>query len=250
MNIDFEIEELKKEYKKALKELHELLLLFNPHCSEDVTFESAMERLMGNQLTEDEDNLLFDILKANKSIKDLDIRIKKLEAKRDYDNQVRACYFAYITQQEKRKMMDDGDESAKCFERYIPDEVETGYFATKEDRIIAEQTHACYKNFTTKQDEDEANDIINKSVEKYATYIPDEVETGYIPVGEVEEQHGIKVVKLNRSPVCPIGKLERTSEKITYGQLANAEANRRDIMDQNRRRRAHGSDAFNGRYGQ
>ena len=127
MNIDFEIEELKKEYKKALKELHELLVLFNPHCSEDVTFESAMERLTGNQLTEDEENLLFDILKANNSIKDLDIRIKKLEAKRDYNNQVRACYRAYITQQEKRRMMDDGDEHVKCYERYIPDEVETGY---------------------------------------------------------------------------------------------------------------------------
>ena len=189
MNIDFEIEELKKEYKKTLKELHELLVLFNPHCSEDVTFETAMERLIGNQLTENEETLLFDILKANKSIKDLDIRIKKLEAKRDYDNQVRTCYRAYITQQERRGMMDDADEDFKCFERYIPDEVETGYFATEEDRIIAEQTHACYEEFTTQQDEDEVRDIINKNVEKYATYIPDGVETGYIPVGEVEENN-------------------------------------------------------------
>lgn len=66
MNINFEIEELKKEYKNALKELHELLVLFNPHCLEDATFESAMERLIGNQLSEDEENLLFNILKANK----------------------------------------------------------------------------------------------------------------------------------------------------------------------------------------
>ena len=201
MNIDFEIEELKKEYNKALKELHELLVLFNPHYSEDATFESAMERLIGNQLTEDEENLLFDILKANKSIKDLDIRIKKLESKRDYDNQVWACYRAYITQQENRRMMDDGDESVKCFERYIPDEVETGYFATEEDRIIAEQTYACYKQFETHQEENEKKDIIDNSVMKYTTYIPDEVETGYIPVGKVEEQHGIKLVNLKGKPI-------------------------------------------------
>lgn len=249
MNIDFEIEELKKEYKNALKELHELLVLFNPHCSEDVTFENAMERLIGNRLSEDEENLLFNILKANKSIKDLDIRIKKLEAKRDYDNQVRACYFAYITQQEKRRMMDDGDESVKCFERYIPDEVETGYFATEEDRIIAEQTHACYKDFTTHQEEDETNDIINKNVEKYATYIPDGVETGYNPIEE--KPRGIKKVQLETMPVVEDINLEE-GEYVSNSELGGFVNKVNNKIDQNisRRRRAHGSDAFNGRYGQ
>ena len=246
MNIDFEIEELKKEYKKALKELHELLVLFNPHCSEDATFESAMERLIGNQLTEDEETLLFDIFKANKSIKDLDIRIKKLEVKKDYDDQVRACYLAYITQQEKRRMMDDDDEYFKCFERYIPDEVETGYFATEEDRIIAEQTHACYEEFTTQQDEDEVRNIINKNVEKYATYIPEEVETGYNPIEE--KPRGIKKVQLETMPVVEDINLEE-GEYVSNSELARFVNKVNNKIDQNiSRRRTNKSDAFRRRY--
>lgn len=66
---------------------------------------------------------------------------------------------------------------------------------------------------------------------------------------KTNQKKGINIVQLDQAPVRPIGKLERVSEKITYGQLANAETNRRESMEQSRRR-ANGSDAFNGRYGQ
>ncbi|MBR5662609.1 MAG: hypothetical protein IKX00_03025 [Bacilli bacterium] len=242
------IQFLKEEYEKTLQELKEIQEFYSLYAGNFMNFSSILNRVKNGTLNAKDEQLFCELLECNRRLFELETRIKRLEAIEEYKKQVDKSHFAYTTQQELRMMMDDGDASVKCFERFIPDEVETGYFATEEDRIIAEQTHACYKMFKTQQDEDEAIDIINKSVEKYATYIPDEVETGYIPI-EVEEKHGIKMVQLNRGPVekdwpkIIVG-------KITNAQLTNAEVNRRDRMDQNSRRRASGAEGFNGRYGQ
>ena len=198
INNDEKLKFLKKEYKKTLQDLKDIRDIYNSCLDVKMSFPNVLNRVISGSQSEADQELFCVFLKCNKYLYELETRIKRLEAIKKYEDQVDECYFAYLTQQEDERMMDGGDASAKCFENYIPDEVETGY----------------------------------------------------IPVGEAEEQHGIKIVKLDRGPVYPIEKLERTSEKITYGQLANAEANRRDSMDQSRRRRANGSDAFNGRYGQ
>ena len=113
------------------------------------------------------------------------------------------------------------------------------YFGQKDERKqTEEEINQCWEEYS---EDSLSSDIL--------TYIPDDVETGYIPVGEVEEEHGFEFLKLNRGPVHKIEKME-VAGKITYAQLANAEANRRDSMEQNARRRANGAEGFNGRYGQ
>ena len=49
---------------------------------------------------------------------------------------------------------------------------------------INEEIDRCYNLFTTKQQEDENLDYYDKKVKKFEKYIPDEVETGYIPIDD------------------------------------------------------------------
>lgn len=51
----------------------------------------------------------------------------------------------------------------------------------------------------------------------------------------------IQVVKLDRSPVVRVGKLERAG-KISSAQLASLEINARDRLNQNEARRAAGAE--------
>lgn len=69
----------------------------------------------------------------------------------------------------------------------------------KEHAKYLDEVEECYWKFRTQQDVEEDMDFLDGYFAKYQTYIPDEVETGYIPVGEVEEQHGIKIGKRCRS---------------------------------------------------
>ena len=50
----------------------------------------------------------------------------------------------------------------------------------------------------------------------------------------------IKIVQLDRSPVCKMGKLVPCG-KITQAQLASLEINARSRLDQNAARRAYGA---------
>lgn len=235
MNIDYEIALLNEQYKKELEELKELFVLFNPHCSSDMSFESAMERFKGNALNRNEEDLFFDILKANKTISDLDLKIRKLKAKRDYDIQVNICYLQFITKQVKDEHLDESDKEEKYFETYIPEEVETGYFESEEERIIIEQTTHCYETFLTHQESDKISDRIDNLVEKYQAYIPDDVETGM----KKEETHGIKKVKLEYMPIVEENNLEN-GEYVSNSELGAFAVRVNNKINQNRVRRKKG----------
>lgn len=246
------IEFLEKEYGKARQDLKDLQEFYSYYLGNEGNLSSVLKRTVDGTLSNNDKQFLSDLLKCHRYLHEIEERINQVRSIQKYKDQIRLCYFSYITQQELRMMMDDGDESAKCYERFIPDEVETGYFATEEDRIIAEQTHACYKNFTTQQEEDEASDIINKNVEKYATYIPEDVELNVDMdlYEDVElETKGIKMVELNHGLVSDSGKHE-IAGKVSNSQLTSVQTNLQDRMDQNVRRRANGAEGFNGRYGQ
>ena len=236
------IQFLKEEYKKTLEELKEIQEFYSLYAGNFMNFSSILNRVKNGTLNAKDEELFCELLECNRRLFELETRIKRLEAIEEYKEQVDKSHFAYITQQKLRMMMDDGDASVKCFEKFIPDEVETGYFATEEDRIIAEQTHACYKMFKTQQDEDEAIDIINKSVEKYATYIPEEVETGYIPVDEYNEEecHDINTFELNSKPVGPIYQYEK-GRKVDRAKLQAEDDAWNSHFEQNARMRAAGS---------
>ena len=178
ININYELSCLKDEYNKALKEFQELLLIFNPHCTGEINFENATKNLDERILDTRNDNLFFDVLNLYKYLSRIYKRIKELEMLKEYNDQIADCYLSYTTQQDIISMMNDADKDNECYQTYIPDEVETGYFESEEDRIKAEQINACYNAHLTKQENDEISDRIDASVAKYATYIPEEVETG------------------------------------------------------------------------
>ena len=182
------IEFLEKEYEQALQDLKDLQEFYSFYLGNKVIFSDVLKRAIDGTLNKNDKQFLSDLLKCHRYLYEIEKRINQVRSIEKYKDQINYSYLDYTTQQEWDKKLYSTDEYTKCYQTFIPDEVETGYFATEEDRIIAEQTHACYKMFKTQQDEDEAKDIIDKSVEKYATYIPEEVETGYIPIVEPDEE--------------------------------------------------------------
>ena len=175
---NIKIKFLEKEYEKALQDLKDLHEFYSFYLGNELNFSNVLKRSVDGTLSTNDKQFFNDLLKCHRNLHEIEERINHVRSIETYKDQIHDSYFSYITQQELRRMMDDGDASAKCYERFIPDEVETGFFATEEDRIIAEQTYACYKDFKTQQEENIARDIIDASVEKYASYIPDDVETG------------------------------------------------------------------------
>lgn len=236
------IEFLEKEYGKARQDLKDLQEFYSFYLGNEGNLSSVLKRTVDGTLSKNDVQFLSDLLKCHRYLHEIEERINQVRSIQKYKDQIRLCYFSYITQQELGKMMDDGDDSVKCYERFIPDEVETGYFATEEDRIIAEQTYACYKQFETHQEENEKNDIIDNSVMKYTTYIPDDVETGYIPIGEFDEEecHDINMFELNGKPVVPIYQYEK-GRKVDRAKLQAEDDAWNSHFEQNVRMRAAGS---------
>lgn len=127
INNDEKLKFLKKEYKKTLQDLKDIRDIYNSCLDVKMSFPNVLNRVIIGSQSEADQELFCALLKCNKYLYELETRIKRLEAIKKYEDQVDECYFAYLTQQEDERMMDDGDASAKCFENYIPDEVETGY---------------------------------------------------------------------------------------------------------------------------
>lgn len=127
INNDEKLKFLKKEYKKTLQDLKDIRDIYNSCLDVKMSFPNVLNRVISGSQSEDDQELFCVFLKCNKYLYELETRIKRLEAIKKYEDQVDECYFAYLTQQEDERMMDGGDASAKCFEKYIPDEVETGY---------------------------------------------------------------------------------------------------------------------------
>lgn len=200
INNDEKLKFLKKEYKKTLQDLKDIRDIYNSCLDVKMSFPNVLNRVISGSQSEADQELFFVLLKCNKYLYELETRIKRLEAIKKYEDQVDECYFAFLTQQEDERMMDDGDASAKCFEKYIPKDVK-----------------------------------LNVGMDLYEDVEP--------------EVKGIKIVKLNHGLVSDSGKHEIVG-KVPNGQLASVQTNLQDRMDQNVRRRANGSDAFNGRYGQ
>ena len=81
-------------------------------------------------------------------------------------------------------------------------------------------------------------------IEDILTYIPDEVETGYIE-DFVEEQQGIQTCELNGKPIVPIYQYEK-GHKIDRAKLQASDDAWNSHFEQNVRRRTQGSkDAAN-----
>lgn len=127
INNDEKLKFLKKEYKKTLQDLKDIRDIYNSCLDVKMSFPNVLNRVISGSQSEADQELFCVLLKCNKYLYELETRIKRLEAIKKYEDQVDKCYFAYLTQQEDERMMDDGDASAKCFENYIPNEVETGY---------------------------------------------------------------------------------------------------------------------------
>lgn len=111
------------------------------------------------------------------------------------------------------------------------------HFIGREDNAKNMEMDNCWKQY--------ANGEFTQDI---LTYIPDEVETGY-NYDDIEETTGIKMVNLKHAPVCKMESRE-IAGVFPKTALISAQNNIKDRMDQNSRRRANGSDAFNGRYGQ
>lgn len=132
INNDEKLKFLKKEYKKTLQDLKDIRDIYNSCLDVKMSFPNVLNRVISGSQSEADQELFCVLLKCSKYLYELETRIKRLEAIKKYEDQVDECYFAYLTQQEDERMMDGGDASAKCFEKYIPDEVETGYIPTDE----------------------------------------------------------------------------------------------------------------------
>lgn len=125
-SIEYRLEELKNERIDLLKDLRDAYIEFDPNAEDHYSIQNVTERLENGYMNAKDEEILLELLTRFKKVVDIDREIRNLEEHKTYEEQVDACYESFITTQERERMMDDGDKSAKMFETWIPEEVETG----------------------------------------------------------------------------------------------------------------------------
>lgn len=136
----------------------------------------------------------------------------------------------------------------KCYGNLM--NIENEITKTKSKIQYLREVKQCYSEYKIKILDPEKKEKLLAHV--FERFIPEYVElnVGMDLYEDVEpEVKGIKMVELNHGLVSDSGKHEIVG-KVPNSQLTSVQTNLQDRMDQNVRRRANGSDAFNGRYGQ
>lgn len=128
----------------------------------------------------------------------------------------------------------------KCY-RYLH-EIEERVNKTKSIQEYQKQIADSYFNYQTQQEWNKKLNSADMWDECYQTYIPDEVETGYIPIGEFDEEecHDINMFELNSKPVGPIYQYEK-GRKVDRAKLQAEDDAWNSHFEQNVRMRAAGS---------
>ena len=113
-------------YRSELERIKELVIKYDSHFNGTLDINEICSSFKDGNITFEKEELILEILKSYERMLSVEEALYQNELNKKYDEEIEKCYKQFITHQDEEKVAIAIDNALKCYETYIPCEVETG----------------------------------------------------------------------------------------------------------------------------